>query len=127
MSKKEKTKKLMEEVAKKMSEAEDWEKILPSNRRYQEKQRGPRPASKSYERHMRETDEKIAQELGVSATILRRVRFISKYGSEELKRMCRQDKIAITKAYEIAKREQDTKLFKAMEAVMKGRKGKENE
>lgn len=107
-------------IAEKMADEDQWNEMLPSKGRdYPKKKKGPQPGAKSYERHMREKDEKVAREYNMSATTLRRARYISKFGSKELRRLCDEGEIAIRTAYFIARREHEAKVWRAMEEVMK--------
>lgn len=119
----------MRQVAKKIAEEDKWNEMIPSSGRVypKKKERGPRPTSKSYERHMRETLEKQAKEMDMSATSLRRVRYIIKFGSKELKRMCDDGEIDIKPAYFIAKQEHEAKVWRALNEVVKERLDKEKE
>ena len=123
MNKKEQ-KNLMEKVIRKIEEEEQWEKTIPSNTQYPIKQRGIKPTAKTYERHMRETDEKAirAMNMDMSVTIYRRAKYIMKHGSNELKKLCNDGKISISTAYNIAKKEWSGKVYRALDAVMKENK-----
>jgi hypothetical protein len=66
-----------------------------------------RPKTKSTDRHKRETAFKIADSLQLSVTTLRRVHFIKKFGSPEIQQALRDEKISISRAFNIVKAEDE--------------------
>ena len=73
-----------------------------------------KPTSKSTDRHKRETIYKIAKDLALSATSLRRGTYIRKFGSEEIKELCRNGQVSIWRAYNYVKRQQEMKLIELL-------------
>ena len=70
---------------------------------------------KSHDRHERENDMKIARQVGMSLTQLRRAIFIKKYGDAELIELWKNNEISTWRAYKITYLKQLNKLFDILE------------
>ena len=73
--------------------------------------------SKSTDRHKRETMSKVAEQVGLSTTTLRRDMYIIKFGSAEIKQALKENRLSSSRAYNIVKTEKEGQLFRALEKL----------
>ena len=73
-----------------------------------------KPKSKSTDRHKREKISKIAEQVALSPATLRRGVYVDKYGSEEIKELCKNGKLSIWRAYNFVKHQQERKMIELL-------------
>lgn len=76
-----------------------------------------KPKAKSTDRHKRETLSKVGEKVGLSVATFRRSLYIDKWGSEEIKQLCRSGQLSVWRAYNFVRRQQEEKLFELILAA----------